>query len=120
MPATAKVARQRRERRHQRVRRRIQGTASRPRLNVFRSSANIYVQIIDDERGHTLASASSLEVESGEAGSKTDQARVVGQLAATRAKELGIARVVFDRGGYLYHGRVKAVAEGARTGGLEF
>ena len=120
MPATAKVARQRRFRRHQRVRNRIQGTPERPRFNVFRSSANIYVQIIDDSRGHTLAAASSLEAEPGEAGNKTEQARAVGRLAADRAKAAGITRVVFDRGGYLYHGRVKAVADGARSGGLEF
>jgi large subunit ribosomal protein L18 len=120
MPATVKVARQRRIRRHQRVRRRVQGTSERPRLNVFRSSANIYVQIIDDTRGHTLAAASSLEAEPGEAGTKTEQARAVGQLAARRARDLGITQVVFDRGGYLYHGRIKAVADGARGGGLEF
>jgi large subunit ribosomal protein L18 len=120
MPATAKVARQRRLRRHQRVRRRIQGTPERPRFNVFRSSANIYVQVIDDSRGHTLAAASSLEAEPGEAGTKTEQARAVGRLAADRARAAGITQVVFDRGGYLYHGRVKAVADGARAGGLEF
>jgi len=120
MPSTAKVARQRRLRRHQRARRRIQGTVERPRFNVFRSSANIYVQIIDDARGHTLAAASSLEAEPGEAGNKTEQARAVGRLAAERAREAGITSVVFDRGGYIYHGRIKAVAEGARSGGLEF
>jgi large subunit ribosomal protein L18 len=120
MPASAKLARQRRLRRHQRVRRRIQGTAERPRFNVFRSSAHTYVQIIDDARGHTLTAASSLEAEPGEAGTKTEQARAVGKLAAERARELGVSRVVFDRGGYLYHGRVKAAADGARSGGLEF
>jgi large subunit ribosomal protein L18 len=91
----------------------------RPRLNVFRSSANIYVQIIDDDRGHTLVAASSLEAPAAE-GKKVEQARAVGRLAAQRAREQGITRVVFDRGGYLYHGRVKAVADGARAGGLEF
>jgi large subunit ribosomal protein L18 len=119
MPATSKDVRQRRERRHRTIRKRIQGTASRPRLNVFRSSAHIYVQIIDDERGHTLASASSIESGAGD-GKKSAKARQVGQLAAERAKALGITQVVFDRGGYLYHGRVKAVADGARAGGLEF
>jgi large subunit ribosomal protein L18 len=86
---------------------------------VFRSSANIHVQLIDDERGHTLAAASSLE---GPAttGTKTDQARSVGRLIAERSRALGIESVVFDRGGYLYHGRVRAVAEGAREGGLKF
>lgn len=119
MPASAKLARQRRERRHQRIRNRIHGTAERPRLNVFRSSANMYVQIIDDDRGHTLAAASSLEAPAAN-GVKTDQAGKVGQLAAERARALGIRRVVFDRGGYLYHGRVKAVADAARAAGLEF
>ena len=119
MKTTAKAIRQRRERRHHAIRRRIHGTAERPRLNVFRSSANIYVQLIDDDAGHTLAAASSLEQEASN-GTKSDQARAVGQLAAQRARERGITRVVFDRGGYLYHGRIRAAAEGARAGGLEF
>jgi large subunit ribosomal protein L18 len=119
MPATAKVVRQRRERRHRSIRRRLQGTADRPRFNVFRSSANIHVQIIDDQRGHTLVAASSLEtIATG--GKKTEQARAVGRLAADRALANGINSVVFDRGGFLYHGRVKAVADGARDGGLQF
>jgi large subunit ribosomal protein L18 len=86
---------------------------------VFRSSANIYVQIIDDDRGHTLVAASSLEAPAS-TGKKVEQARKVGELAAQRAREQGITQIVFDRGGYLYHGRIKAVAEGARAGGLEF
>jgi large subunit ribosomal protein L18 len=97
----------------------LRGTEQRPRLNVFRSSANIHVQIIDDERGHTLAAASSLD-EAARTGTKTERARKVGELIAERAQAQGITRVVFDRGGYLYHGRVKAVADGARAGGLEF
>lgn len=120
MPATAKLVRRRRERRHSRIRRRLRGTASRPRLNVFRSSANIYVQVIDDDLGHTLASASTAEAAIREKGSKSEQSRALGELIAERAKEKGINQVIFDRGGYLYHGRVKAVAEGARAGGLEF
>jgi|SRR5947209_11664687 len=119
MPATAKAVRQRRERRHRTIRRRLRGTAQRPRLNVFRSSANIYVQIIDDDRGHTLVAASSLEGPAKDR-KKVDQARSVGRLAAERARALGITQVVFDRGGYLYHGRIKAAADGARAGGLEF
>ena len=119
MPATAKIVRQRRERRHQRLRKRVTGTQERPRFNVFRSSANIYVQIIDDAAGHTLASASTKESQVA-GGTKTEQARRVGELAATRAREKGITKVVFDRGGFLYHGRVKAVADGARAAGLEF
>jgi large subunit ribosomal protein L18 len=86
---------------------------------VFRSSAHIYVQVIDDQRGHTLVAASSLDG-SIPKGKKTERARAVGQLAAERARAQGISKVVFDRGGYLYHGRVKAVADGARAGGLEF
>lgn len=118
MPATAKLVRQRRIRRHRRLRNRIFGTSERPRLSVFRSSANVYAQIIDDTRGHTLAAASSLE--EAAAGTKSEQARKVGELVADRAKAAGIGKVVFDRGGFLYHGRVKAVADGARANGLEF
>jgi large subunit ribosomal protein L18 len=103
-----------------RLRNRIVGTADRPRFNVFRSSAHIHVQLIDDSIGHTLVAASSLDPAAREAGTKTDRARAVGQLAAERARASGITRVVFDRGGYLYHGRIKAVADGARAGGLEF
>ena len=111
-------------RRKARVRRAIRKAANgRPRLSVFRSSKQIYAQVIDDERGHTLAAASSLEKEMREAlktGADTSAAAEVGRLVAQRAKEAGVSRVVFDRSGYLYHGRVKALAEAAREGGLEF
>lgn len=119
MPATAKLVRQRRIKRHRRLRNRIFGTPARPRLSVFRSSANMYAQIIDDTQGNTLVAASSLE-EAAAAGTKSEQARRVGELVADRAKAAGIERVVFDRGGFLYHGRIKAVADGARANGLEF
>jgi large subunit ribosomal protein L18 len=112
-----------RERRHRRVRARVSGTASRPRLNVFRSLSNIYVQVIDDQTGATLVSASTIDAElkAGMAGKKkTEQAKLVGRTVAERAKAKGITEVVFDRGGYRYHGRVKALADGAREGGLEF
>ena len=106
--------------RHNRVRGKISGTAERPRLCVFRSESNIYAQIIDDVAGNTLVSASSLDKEiEGNGGNKT-AARAVGKLVAERAKAKGIDTVVFDRGGYLYHGRVAELAEGAREGGLEF
>ena len=112
------------ERRKARVRRRIVANAAgRPRLSVFRSSKQIYAQIIDDEGGRTLASASSLEKamrEQLKTGANVEAARVVGKEIAERAKKAGVERVVFDRGGYMYHGRVKALAEGAREGGLEF
>lgn len=108
-----------RKKRHQRVRAKISGTAECPRLNVFRSNKNIYAQIIDDVAGVTLVSASALDKEiSG--GNKTEQAAAVGALVAKRAQEKGIKEVVFDRGGYLYHGRVAALAEAARENGLEF
>jgi large subunit ribosomal protein L18 len=112
-----------RKKRHLRVRKKIFGTPERPRLNVFRSSKNIYAQLIDDLAGHTLVSASTLDPElKGEIenGGNVEAARKVGQLIAKRALEKGLKRVVFDRGGYLYHGRVKALAEGAREGGLDF
>ena len=113
-----------RERRHRRVRAKISGTAQRPRLNVFRSSAHIYAQVIDDTRGHTLAAASDLEEtvreRAGEGATKSARAKTVGEVIAERAKEAGIEAVLFDRGGFLYHGRVKAVADGAREGGLKF
>ncbi len=112
-----------RKKRHLRVRKKIFGTPERPRLNVFRSSNNIYAQLIDDLAGHTLVSASTLDPElKGEIenGGNVEAARKVGQLIAKRALEKGLKRVVFDRGGYLYHGRVKALAEGAREGGLDF
>ncbi|MFY9296949.1 MAG: 50S ribosomal protein L18 [Clostridiales bacterium] len=108
--------------RHKRVRKKIFGTAERPRLNVFRSLNHIYVQIIDDVKGHTLVSASSLDPEIRNVSDKTKKevARMVGELAARRAQEKGIKKVVFDRGGYIYHGRVQEVAAGAREAGLEF
>ena len=106
--------------RHVRVRGKITGTAARPRLNVFRSLSNIYAQLIDDENGVTLAAASSLEKEfKGSTGNK-EEAKKVGLLIAERATAKGITEVVFDRGGYVYHGRVKELAEGAREGGLKF
>jgi len=112
-----------RKRRHLRVRKKVQGTPERPRLNVFRSDKHIYAQIIDDTKGVTLASASTLDKElkgSIAHGGNVDAARKVGELIAKRAQSNGITKVVFDRGGYLYHGRVKALAEAAREAGLEF
>ena len=112
-----------RQRRHARVRVKVHGTPERPRLVVFRSHEHIYAQVVDDTRGHTIAAASTVEpgVREQLAGkTKTEQARIVGELVAKRAKERGVSRVVFDRGGYQYHGRVMAVAEGARAGKLEF
>ena len=107
-------------RRHKRVRGKISGTPECPRLNVFRSATNIYAQIIDDVNGKTLVSASSLEKGFTCEGTKSDAAKKVGQMVAERAKANGIETVVFDRGGYVYHGRVQALAEGAREGGLQF
>ena len=106
--------------RHKRVRAKISGTPEMPRLNVFRSEANIYAQVIDDVNGVTLASASSLDKAIEGYGGNIAAAPAVGKLVAERAKAKGIETVVFDRGGYLYHGRVKALAEGAREGGLQF
>ena len=106
--------------RHKRVRAKISGTPEMPRLNVFRSEANIYAQVIDDVNGVTLASASSLDKAIEGYGGNIAAATAVGKLVAERAKAKGIETVVFDRGGYLYHGRVKALAEGAREGGLKF
>ena len=106
--------------RHKRVRAKISGTPEMPRLNVFRSEANIYAQVIDDVNGVTLASASSLDKALEGYGGNIAAATAVGKLMAERAKAKGIETVVFDRGGYLYHGRVKALAEGAREGGLKF
>ncbi len=106
--------------RHQRVRKNISGTAERPRLNVFRSLNNIYAQIIDDVKGVTLVSASSLDKEFESYGGNVEAAKAVGKAVAEKAVAAGIKSVVFDRGGYLYHGRVAALAEGAREGGLEF
>jgi large subunit ribosomal protein L18 len=112
--------RQARERRHKRVRRTISGTAERPRLCVFRSNHGIEAQLIDDHEAKTLAAASWLHLKKGFKGNKTDQAKEVGKLLAANAKKAGVETVVFDRGGYLYHGRVKALAESAREGGLNF
>lgn len=106
--------------RHKRVRGKVMGTAQRPRLNVFRSLSNIYAQVIDDVAGVTLASASSVEKDFNEYGGNKEAARKVGKLIAERAAEKGITDVVFDRGGYIYNGRVKELAEGAREGGLKF
>ena len=109
-----------RVRRHRRVRRRIRGGADVPRLAVYRSNRHIYAQLVDDGTGRTLASASSVEAEVRSApGDKTAVAKTVGQLIAQRAKEAGVERAVFDRGGRLYHGRVRSLAEGARQGGLQ-
>lgn len=114
-------AREARRRRHLRIRKRLMGTTARPRLCVFRSLNHLYAQLIDDSRGATIAAGSTLEPGlKGQAGSKTDRARAVGRVIAERARAAGVAEVVFDRGGYLYHGRVKALAEAAREGGLEF
>lgn len=112
-----------RKRRHRRIRTKLSGTAERPRLNVFRSLENIFVQVIDDETGHTLASASTIDKElRSQMGNKTkvEQAQLVGKAVAERAQAANISEVVFDRGGYIYHGRIKALAEGAREGGLKF
>ena len=104
--------------RHKRIRSKISGTAERPRLSIFRSNKNIYAQLIDDVAGVTLASASSNE--ESISGTKVEQATAVGKLIAERGAEKGLKAVVFDRGGYIYHGRVKALAEAARENGLEF
>ena len=111
--------RQARLRRHRRVRGKVAGTADRPRLTVFRSNRGIFAQLIDDETARTLAAASWKTV-GKTSGSKSDQANAVGKALAAAAKTAGIEQCVFDRGGYLYHGRVKALAEGAREGGLQF
>jgi large subunit ribosomal protein L18 len=108
-----------RQRVHKRLRRRVRGTPERPRLAVFRSLKHIYAQVIDDDQGNTLASASSAE-KNGASGGNVAGAKSIGKLVAERAKEKGIKAVVFDRGGYLYHGRVKALADAAREAGLEF
>jgi large subunit ribosomal protein L18 len=111
--------REARLRRHRRVRGKIRGTAERPRLVVFRSNRGIFAQLVDDDSGKTLAASSWLDL-GKEAGDKTSQAAQVGKALAAGAKKAGIERVVFDRGGYLFHGRVKALADGAREGGLSF
>ena len=119
--SVARARRLARARRHARIRKKISGTPERPRLAVTRSSRHIRVQLIDDVAGHTLASASSMEAEvRALEGDKKAKAKKVGELIAARAREAGITTVVFDRGGYDYHGRVAALAEAAREGGLEF
>lgn len=110
-----------RRRRHLRIRKRLQGTAQRPRLCVFRSLQHIYAQVVDDVKGRTVAASSTLDTSiRGQKQPKSELARAVGRLVAERAKTVGVTQVVFDRAGYLYQGRVKALAEGAREGGLEF
>lgn len=112
-----------RERRHRRVRGRISGTPERPRLNVYRSNKHIYAQVIDDVSGRTIVSASTLDKEFAgqeEHGSTMEAARKIGELVAKRALEKGLSAVVFDRGGYLYHGRIQALADAAREAGLQF
>jgi large subunit ribosomal protein L18 len=120
----AKEARNRqRIRRHQRVRKKVAGTEARPRLNVFRSLNQIYAQVIDDDKGHTILAVSSLDASLGsklKGKTKTEQASLIGEEIAKRAKKAGVNTVVFDRGGYRYHGRIRALAEAAREGGLEF
>lgn len=120
---TTKSRNDMRKRRHQRVRRKIEGTSERPRLNVFRSLTHIYAQLIDDASGETLAAASTLDADLQgklKGKNKTEQAKLVGELIASRGSKKGVKVVLFDRGGYRYHGRVKALAEAAREGGLEF
>ena len=117
------TAREQRARRHRRIRGRVSGTSERPRLNVFRSNAHIYAQVIDDTRGHTLAAASTVDAglrpQLAE-NTKQEEAKLVGRLIAERARAAGIEQVVFDRGGYKYHGRVRALADAAREAGLKF
>jgi large subunit ribosomal protein L18 len=122
MSDIAKARREGRIRRHRRVRKHVHGTSQRPRLAVYRSNKHISAQVIDDERGHTLAAASSTEsdLRSAGTGGSVAAAERVGALVAERAKAAGVSAVVFDRGGYAYHGRVAAVAEAARNGGLDF
>jgi large subunit ribosomal protein L18 len=109
-----------RSRRHRRVRKKVRGTAARPRLAVFRSSKHVYAQLIDDDAGATLAAASTTEADASGATATVDAAKSVGQRLGERAKAAGISTAVFDRGGFHYHGRVAAVADGARNAGLEF
>ncbi len=122
MADTAQSRRQSRIRRHRRVRKHVHGTADRPRLAVFRSNKHIVAQVIDDDAGHTIAAASTSEPDQRTAGSgaTVDAAARIGRLVAERSKAAGVERVVFDRGGFLYHGRIAAVAAGAREAGLEF
>jgi large subunit ribosomal protein L18 len=117
---SAPTVREARLRRHRRVRGKVRGSAVRPRLLVFRSNRGVFAQLIDDDAGRTLAAASWLELPKSFKGDKTEQAAEIGKRLAAAAKKAGVESVVFDRGGYLYHGRVKALAEGAREGGLSF
>jgi len=119
MKDSSKIKRAKRQTRARRARAKISGTARRPRLSVFRSGRHIYAQLIDDERGKTLVSASDLELKK-EKNKKTDLAKDTGKLIAQKAREEKISEVIFDKGGFKYHGRVKALAEGAREGGLKF
>ena len=105
---------------HRRIRKRLKGATERPRLAVYRSLTHIYAQVIDDTAGHTIAAASSVEKNSAKSGGNVAGAKAIGKLVAERAKEKGVTKVVFDRGGYQYHGRVKALADAAREAGLEF
>lgn len=120
--ARIKTLREARLRRHLRVRKKVAGTGERPRLCVFRSLNHIYAQVIDDQKGHTVAAASSLDagVKPKKDSKKSEVAELVGKAVAEKAKAAGVTKVVFDRGGYLFHGRVKALADAARTEGLEF
>jgi large subunit ribosomal protein L18 len=121
MSNMSEVRRTNRQRRHRRVRKKIHGTAARPRLAVYRSNKHLTLQLIDDDLGRTIASASSVETGEREKGGATvDAAKRLGGLLAERAKAAGVTKVEFDRGGYLYHGRIAAVAEAAREAGLEF
>ena len=120
MSDSAKQKREARIRRHRRVRKKVRGTAERPRLAVFRSNKHITAQVIDDRAGHTLASASTTEPAITGNGGNVDAATKIGELVAERAKAAGVTTVVFDRGGNLFHGRIAALAEAARKGGLEF
>ena len=117
---TRKDSNQARLKRHKRVRAKISGTAAKPRLSVYRSNANITAQIIDDTKGVTLVSASTLEASFEGIGSNKEAAKKIGLIVAERAIKMGITEVVFDRGGYIYHGRVSELADGAREGGLKF
>ena len=118
--AIPKTRSEKRYRRHLRVRKKVEGTTERPRLVVFRSNKGVSAQVIDDSTGKTVAGASWIGLKKGFKGTKTEQAAEVGKAVAAAAKKAGIETVVFDRGGYLYHGRVKALADGAREGGLKF
>ena len=117
---TKKDSKKETQKRHKRVRGKVSGTAARPRLAVFRSLQHIYAQLVDDDKGVTLAAASSVEKDFGGYGGNIEAAKKIGALIAARARELEVTQVVFDRGGNIYHGRVQALAEAAREGGLQF